>query len=67
MFDPTTGSVRVRPAMVAAVPPSETEVLPMVREELASLTLVTLASTILAVVTDKSTGVLTSDRRVSVP
>jgi hypothetical protein len=62
-----TGVVRVKPATVVVVVPKVSAVEPSVNPELANLTLVTLASTIFPVVTDRSAGVLTSERRVSLP
>ena len=62
-----TGVVRVKPATVVVVSPKVSAVDPNVKPELASLILVTLASTIFPVVTDRSAGVLTSERRVSLP
>jgi hypothetical protein len=62
-----TGAVRVKPATVVVVVPKVSAVEPNVNPELANLTLVTLASTIFPVVTDRSAGVLTSERRVSLP
>jgi hypothetical protein len=62
-----TGVVRVKPATVVVVAPRVSAVDPSVKPELANLTLVTLASTSFPVVTDRSAGVLTSERRVSLP
>jgi hypothetical protein len=61
------GLVRVRPAKVVVVAPNVSAVDPRVSPGLANLALVTLASTILAVVTVPSVGVRVLVRRVSVP
>ena len=62
-----TGLLSVRPETEVVVPPKVNVLEPRVSVELANLTLVTLASTIFAVVTVPSVGVRVLVRRVSVP
>ena len=62
-----TGLLSVSPETEVVVPPKVSAVEPNVKPELANLTLVTLPSTIFAVVTVPSVGVRVLVRRVSVP
>jgi len=62
-----TGAVKVKLSTEVVDPPKVKVLEPKVMVELASLALVTLASTIFAVVTVPSVGVLVSESLESVP